>query len=118
MTCVEVTASSIPENAGQDGFSLLPLMQGKDWAIPRAPVIHHSANGMFSLRDGKWKIVFGNGAGGRENPFRKSFKKPYFLFDLESDPSETTNVINKYPEITERFEQQLETIMWDAGGGL
>ncbi len=65
---------------------------------------------MFSLRDEKWKMVFGNGSGGRENPRGKPFAKPYFLFDLKNDPSETTNVIEKYPEVARRLEAKLEAI--------
>ena len=101
----------MPDNVGEDSFSLLPLMQGEDWAVSRAPVIHHSSNGMFSLRGGKWKMVFGSGSGGREKPVGKPFEEPYFLFDLESDPSETLNVIDEHPEITKRLTKKLKTIM-------
>jgi hypothetical protein len=110
-TCADITGFHLPENAAEDSFSLLPLLLGKARSIPRAPVIHHSGNGMFSLRDGKWKMVFGNGSGGREKPVGKAFEKPYFLFDLENDPSETTNLIDKYPDIAKRLEEQLEAIM-------
>lgn len=109
-TCAEITGFSMPDNVGEDSFSLLPLMQGRDWTVPRAPVIHHSSKGMFSLRDGKWKMVFGSGSGGREKPAGKPFEKPYFLFDLENDPSETMNVIDKHPEIAELLTEKLNTI--------
>jgi len=66
---------------------------------------------MFSLRDGKWKMVFGNGSGGREKPVGKPFQKPYSLFDLENDPSESTNLIDKNPEIAKRLEDKLNKIM-------
>lgn len=110
-TCAEITGFSMPDNVGEDSFSLLPLMQGKNWTVPRASVIHHSSNGIFSLRDGKWKMVFGSGSGGREKPVGKPFEEPYFLFDLDSDPSETMNVIDKHPEIAERLTEKLKTIM-------
>jgi arylsulfatase A len=110
-TCAEIINFKLPDNAAEDSFSLLPLILGKTQTISRAPVIHHSGNGMFSLRDGKWKMVFGNGSGGREKPIGKPFQKPYFLFDLENDPSETTNLIDKYPEIAKRLEEELKTIM-------
>jgi arylsulfatase A len=110
-TCAELTGIPLPENAGEDSFSLLPLMKGGVWAPPRAPVIHHSSEGMFSLRDGRWKMVFGSGSGGREKPLGKPFEKPYFLFDLEKDPSETANLIDRHPEIAERLTAELERIM-------
>ena len=85
-------------------------MRGKGWSTQRAPVIHHSGGGMFSLRDGKWKMVFGSGSGGRQQPRGKPFEKPYFLFDLEKDPSETTNVIEEYPQVAQRLTERLETL--------
>jgi arylsulfatase A-like enzyme len=109
-TCAEVAGFSLPTNAAEDSFSLVPLLKGKDWPVPRAPVIHHSGSGMFSLRRGKWKMVFGSGSGGREKPRGKPFQEPYFLFDLEKDPSETTNVIDKYPQIAQQLTEALETI--------
>jgi len=110
-TCAEITGFELPDNAAEDSFSLAPILRGKVRSIPRAPVIHHSGSGMFSLRDGKWKMVFGNGSGGREKPAGKAFEKPYFLFDLENDPSETTNLIDKHPEVAKRLEDKLNTIM-------
>jgi arylsulfatase A len=110
-TCAKITGFSLPENAAEDSFNLLPLFQGKDWPVPRAPVIHHSSNGMFSLREGKWKMVFGNGSGGREKPVGKPFEESYFLFDLENDPMERENLIGQYPEVAERMTEKLKTIM-------
>jgi len=113
-TCAEIVGFSLPADAAEDSFSLVPLMQGKGWTTPRAPVIHHSISGMFSLREGKWKMVFGNGSGGRQQPRGKPFEKPYFLFDLDKDPSETTNVIEAHSEMAQRLTEKLETIM-DSG---
>ena len=44
-TCAAVTGFSVPDNAGEDSFSLLPLMESKDPEVPRAPVIHHYFSG-------------------------------------------------------------------------
>ncbi|MBN2327386.1 MAG: arylsulfatase [Candidatus Omnitrophica bacterium] len=110
-SCSDVVGFSIPKQAGEDSFSLLPLIEGKTDRIARAPVIHHSVNGMFSLRDEKWKMVFGDGSGGREKPVGKPFREPYFLFDLEADPQETTNLIAKHPEIAQLLQEKLEAIM-------
>ena len=79
-------------------------MRGKKWDMPRAPVIHHSAAGMFAVRSGKWKLVLGNGSGGREMPRGKAFQKPYQLFDLSRDLSERHNVIDQFPEVAARLE--------------
>ena len=110
-TCAEITGFSLPDNSGEDSFSLLPLMMGQDWTVQRAPVIHHSSQGMFSLREGKWKMVFGSGSGGRQKPVGKPFEEPYFLFDLENDPSETKNVIAQFPKMAEHLTEKLNALM-------
>lgn len=69
---------------------------------------HHSINGTFALRDGPWKMVFGNGSGGRQQPIGGPFKEPYSLFNLESDPTETTNVIDQYPDIAKEMTEKLK----------
>jgi len=73
-------------------FSLLPLLKG-DKVWQRAPVIHHSSGGMFAIRDGRWKLIAGNGSGGRQSPRGKAFTRPYQLYDLQTDPSK-----NKQPD--------------------
>ncbi len=107
-TCAEIVRFDMPPNAGEDSFSLMGLLAGRGWL--RAPVVHHSANGVFALRQGKWKMVFGNGSGGREQPVGKPFARPYALFDMEQDPSETTNVIESYPQVAAQLEQALARI--------
>ena len=100
----------MPADVAEDSFSLLPLFEGKEWSQPRAPVIHHSSAGMFAIRDGKWKLIAGNGSGGRELPKGEPFGRPYMLFDMETDVSERTNVIAANPEVARRLEAELERL--------
>ena len=109
-TIAEIVGAELPDSVAEDSFSLLPLLRGKDWALPRAPVIHHSGGGMFAIRDGRWKLVAGNGSGGREKPSGKPFERPYQLFDLEIDPSEKRNVYDQHPIVAMRLEQALDRI--------
>ena len=113
-TCAEITDFVLPDDAAEDSFSLLSLLYESDLTHKRAPVIHHSSNGTFSIRQGTWKMVFGSGSGGRQKPVGKPFEKPYFLFNLEADPSETTNVIARFPEVVERLTEKLEAIRQDG----
>jgi arylsulfatase A-like enzyme len=109
-TCAAVAGVGLPAGAAEDSFSTLPLMRGRGWETPRAPVVHHSANGTFALRDGKWKAVFSTGSGGREKPAGKPFSTPYRLFDMEADPRETTDVAADHPEVLQRLTARLEAI--------
>ena len=109
-TAAEIVGQDLPAGAAPDSFSLFGLFQGKSWKTPRAPVIHHSAAGMFAIRSGQWKLVLGNGSGGRQAPKGQPFRKPYQLFDLNKDVEEQHNVINEYPEVAEKLEALCEAI--------
>lgn len=73
-------------------------------------MVHHSIAGMFAICDGDWKLIAGNGSGGWENPKGKPFERPYQLYNLKEDPSETKDLIEDYPEIAKRLEEELNQI--------
>ncbi len=102
-TCAELADVELPILAAEDSFSWVPLFKGQFDKFERAPVINHSANGTFAIRDGKWKLVLGNGSGGREKPRGKPFGKPYQLYDLKNDLGEKKNLAEKYPQIVSRL---------------
>ena len=108
-TCADITGADVDDNTGEDSFSFLPELLG-DKGKPRPPVIHHSAAGMFAIRSGKWKLVLGNGSGGRAKPKGKPFEKPWHLYNMEDDPSEANNVIDAHPEVVARLKAELERI--------
>ncbi len=109
-TCAALAGAEVPEDAAEDSFSWVPLLEGRDPEFRRAPVINHSANGTFAIRDGNWKLVLSNGSGGREKPSGKPFEGPYQLFDLGEDPGETTDVAAQYPEIVARLTEGCEAL--------
>jgi hypothetical protein len=68
MGYADIIGYSLGENEGEDSFSFLPLLLNEESGSIRAPVILHSGNGMYAIRDNKWKMVFGNGSRGRKYP--------------------------------------------------
>ena len=108
-TFAEITGANVPTDAGEDSISLLPLLLGAD--VQRAaPVVHHSVGGMFAVREGKWKLVLGDGSGGREKPSGKPFRKPFQLFDLSVDLGETKNVAAEHPAVVEYLTAKFEAL--------
>ncbi|MDG2123670.1 MAG: hypothetical protein P8J87_08235, partial [Verrucomicrobiales bacterium] len=91
------------------------LLEGREGDFKRAPVVNHSASGMFAVRDGKWKLVAGNGSGGREKPRGKVFEKPYQLFDLEADMGEVNNLAGEMRGRVKAMAGMLQGLM-DRGG--
>ena len=109
-TAAAVAGAPLPDSAAEDSFSALPLLLGKGRDRPRAPVIHHSANGTFAIREGKWKLILSTGSGGREKPAGRPGSKPYRLFNLADDLSEKTDLASAHPEIVARMARAMEAI--------
>lgn len=108
-TAAEVAGTKLPpsDEAAPDSFSIVPLLRGNDHDFRRAPIVNHSANGTFAIRDDNWKLVFSDGSGGREKPSGKPFGTPWRLFDLNSDPSESADLADTHSEIAERLSAEL-----------
>ncbi|MBB3208902.1 arylsulfatase A-like enzyme [Rhodopirellula rubra] len=114
-TLTEIAGVEMDTRSADDSYSFLPALSGK--SFERAPVIHHSVSGMFAIRDGKWKLVLGNGSGGREQPRGKRDQRPYQLFDLSTDIAETNNVIADHPEVADRLEKACMAIREQSPSG-
>lgn len=102
----------LPEGAGEDSYNMWPafinpaLQQSiHDYSI------HHSLEGDFSIRQGKWKYTPQLGSGGFTSP--KSITPQYgqdsgTLYDMENDPEETTNLYSQYPEVVKALSLLLD----------
>ncbi len=87
-TCADIAGMKLPDNAGEDSVSILPLFKGQDRPV-REAVVHHSINGMFGLRQGNNKLIFGAGSGGWGKGVRDD--GPIQLYDMAHDVSERRN---------------------------
>jgi arylsulfatase A-like enzyme len=118
-TCAAIVGDKLPSNAGEDSYNLLPLFLNSDYGKTiREATVHHSINGSFSLRKGKWKLEMCSGSGGWSYPTPKQVKNmdlpPIQLYDLENDISEEHNVYDKYPEVVKEMEDMLKKYISDG----
>ena len=104
----------LPDDAAEDSHSVLALFKGEQLAKPRAAVFHHSANGSFAIRRGKWKLILGSGSGGRGIPKSKPFDGKVQLYDMEVDLTEMTNLAERNPEIVKELTTLLEKYRADG----
>ena len=111
-TCADVGGADLPRNAAEDSFSFLPALLGQERCERLRPsIVHHSARGVFSIREGRWKLVLGLGSGGATAP---RTEEPVEggplgqLYDMEKDPAEATNLWLERQDVVERLTKLLE----------
>ncbi len=111
-TCADLLGVPLPQNSAEDSVSFLPALEGEPIVSTRQGVIHHSYTGHFAYRQGKWKLLLARGSGGWSSPVEGKAKKAGApvaqLYDMENDPSETTNLYESHPEVAARLLAQLE----------
>ena len=106
-----ILGEKLPDCAAEDSYNLLGVLEGKKLDKPiRQAVIHHSGSGLFCVRQGRWKLILGLGAGGFSGGPRKPLKgePDGQLYDLVDDPGEAKNVYDQHPEIVKKLTGLLE----------
>jgi hypothetical protein len=81
--------------------------------------VHHSSNGKFSIRQGKWKLAFCPGSGGYGSPpsdarAREKKMPELQLYDLSRDVAEANNLVARHPEIVDRLAKLLDKYIADG----
>ena len=108
-TFADLADTRVVRGNAEDSVSLIGMLRGQR-QVRGVPVIHHSSGGMFAIRDRNWKLVLGNGSGGREAPRGEPFEAPYQLFDLHSDPGESVDVAERFPGVVESLTRKMMAI--------
>jgi len=111
---------SLPVDAGGDSLSFLPLLRGKTPSKPIRSSQIHDQYGSYRVgyTYGDWKLIL---------PWRTYFvhdrkvvpdhvlpDKPFELYNLRADPSETTNLAEENPE---RLQSVFAALKADIGRG-
>jgi arylsulfatase A-like enzyme len=125
-TAAEIVGVTLPADAGEDSYSMLAALQEKDGGQPIRPYLLQQGFGgskYLAIRRGKWKYLAHQGSGGNRYENHRLLAKyhrddtapeaPAQLYDLESDPGETTNLYFERPDIV----GQLKTLLGDSIAG-
>jgi arylsulfatase A-like enzyme len=110
-TAAAVTGAQVPSNAGEDSFNLWPAYLGTRGKPIREAIVHHSADGVFSIRQGEWKLALGLGSGGFSEPKQVEARPGEAqgqLFNLKRDPGESENLWLKETAVVRRLSALLE----------
>ncbi len=118
-TCAEIVGAKLPNDAAEDSYSILPVLLGvqdEDTAL-RPYTLHQTIRLDLAIRRGPWKYLDHQGSGGnrytseRFEPYilpEKAPGAPGQLYNLDTDPGETTNLYFEHPEIVKQLKDQLE----------
>lgn len=115
-TIAEVLDVKLESTQGIDSVSHRNLWYDEniDESI-RNSTIHHSVDGSFSIRKGKWKLELCSHSGGWSSPtLEESEGLPkYQLYNLEEDIRETTNLYEAEKTIAKQLRDELINIIFD-----
>jgi arylsulfatase A-like enzyme len=106
-TVAEIIGIKLPDNAGEDSFSLLTLLKGGNKPV-RKNAVSTSISGLPGLRQENWKYIAGPGSGGwttGESDFSIQ------LYDLAADPGETKNLASAAPDRVKQMQHLLEKLI-------
>jgi len=120
-TLASVVGYQLPDDAATDSFDMLPAMLGTQ--DPKKSIRPHlltqSFRGEFQLRQGDWKYLDHKGSGG--NNYSKGILAEYALeetepdapgqlFNLATDPGETTNLFFRKSEKRQQLQALLKEL--------
>ena len=106
-TFAEILGVKLPDTAGEDSMSILPLLKEEDRPV-RELGVNQSAGGLPAIRKGPWKLIFGPGSGGWS---KDRDDLPAQLYNLDDDLGETRNRYAEKPEIVFELTASMEKIV-------
>ena len=111
-TCAALTGTEVPDDAAQDSCNILPALLAEKLDKPvRDAIVHHSAKGVFAIRQDPWKLILDTKtSGGWVKPRGKGPEPgtPGQLYNMVDDPYEQNDLWEKHPEIVRRLTELLE----------
>ena len=116
-TCAAITGASLPGNAAEDSFNILPVLLGEARKPVRDHTLHQTMSLALAIRSGEWKYLDHKGSGG--NNYQRGHLKEYALpdtapdtpgqlYNLATDPREENNLVAEKPEIARSLRTKLE----------
>ncbi|MFM1748813.1 MAG: hypothetical protein RLZZ188_2479, partial [Verrucomicrobiota bacterium] len=103
-TLADILGTALPANAGQDSFSLLPLLKGEDRPV-REHAVSCAMSGVPGIRLGSWKLILGPDSGPRTVPR---------LYNLARDLGETNDLSAQEPERVRQMTALYEKLIVDG----
>jgi arylsulfatase A-like enzyme len=107
-TLAGILGTELPPHAGEDSFSLMPLLAG-GYEPVRDHAVSAAIRGVPAVRLGQWKYIPAPGSGGWSEGGNPS--QPIQLYDLADDIGETKNLAAQEPERVAQMQALLESLI-------
>jgi arylsulfatase A len=107
-TLAELWNVALSDNAGEDSFSLMPLLKGADTPI-RSNAVSTSIGGTPAVRSGSWKYIAAAGSGGWGKGGDDA--QPVQLYNLADDLGESRNLAAAEPAKVDEMRALLEQLI-------
>jgi arylsulfatase A-like enzyme len=116
-TLVKLAGGSLEQQLPIDGRDIWPVLS-KGAPSPHEAILSVQSPTSAAVRMGDWKLLVVQGGDGAEAPANKKKnnrqESRIELYDLKSDPGETTNLVEKEPERVAQMRKQLDELLRDA----
>ncbi len=119
-TCADILGVTLPDDAGEDSVSILPLLRGEEAAV-REHAVHHSGNGKFAVRKENWKLLLCAASGmlGGNVPTNDEVAlemgmPSIQLYHMEEDPGERHNLHAERPDKVRELAELLAKLVNDG----
>jgi arylsulfatase A-like enzyme len=103
-TLADIFGKKLPDNSGEDSFSLLPLLKGGDKPV-REHAVSCASSGVPGLRRGPWKVIF------ERDPKARTDVQ---LYNLDDDIGEKTNLAAEKPELVAEMRALMDRLVTEG----
>ncbi|MFY0627942.1 MAG: sulfatase-like hydrolase/transferase [Reichenbachiella sp.] len=94
-TILDVTGQKLPKDRAFDGKSLIPVMTGNQKAPLHEQLVWDGNEGKWAIRQGAYKLV-------------RNKQGIIELYNIAEDIGESKNIIEEYPEIAKRLQEDYD----------
>ena len=117
-TAAAIVGFELPNDAAEDSYNFLAALTGEQaGSVVREYTLHQTIQLALAIRRGPWKYLDHQGSGG--NDYTREALRSYVLpekapgapgqlYNLETDPGETTNLYFEHPAIVTELKSQLD----------
>jgi len=117
-TFAEIVGAKLPDNAGEDSFSMLSLLQTEPSEFNRPSIIYHNTRGKMGIRVDNWVYIDAPSGAVDQDPdwFKEergviAHNEKVELFDLSEDPQQLKNLALENPNKVKQLKQKLDEMI-------